>query len=70
MEFSQAINKYLIEVLRTKSKNHQRMTNQQLEYWSSKLGKTHSGQPRSISKITPSMIRENLPQNVGPATKN
>jgi integrase len=70
MQFSSAINKYLIEVLRTKSKNHQRMTNQQLEYWSSKLGKTPSGQPRALSRITFAMIRDNIPQGVGPATRN
>jgi hypothetical protein len=70
MKFCDALDRYLSEILITKSKNHQVMSTQELRYWESKLGKTPSGQPRALSKITPSMIRENLPQSVGPATKN
>ena len=64
MKFSDALDKYLSEILITKSENHQMMCSQELRYWNSKFGS------RALSKITPSMIRENLPQNVGPATKN
>ena len=70
MNFSHAIDKYLIEILITKSKNHRVMSTQELEYWSTRLGKTPSGQPRALSKVTPVMIRDNLPTGVGPATKN
>jgi len=70
MKLSDVLGRYLEEILITKSRNHQVMSSQELEYWRSKLGKTPSGNPRALSSITPSMIRENLPQNVGPATKN
>ena len=64
MKFCDALDRYLSEILITKSKNHQVMSTQELRYWEFKFGS------RALSKITPSMIRENLPQSVGPATKN
>ena len=64
MKLSDGIKRYRSEILITKSPNYQRMTNQQLRYWESKFPN------KSLARITPSMIRENLPDHVSLVTKN